>query len=328
MEVLRRLTGIVTRALLLGVVPAVVLALAGGVVVSLGTVRRIEAIHAAARRVMAGHLAERLPLAGSNDDFDRLAGIVNTMLDEIERLMDEVKMAGEAIAHDLRTPLVRLRVRLERMRDGEAEDAETQRTNIDGAIGQLDELINTIRALLRLGAIEHGQRQSAFATLDLAEIAREVGELYAPLAEDQDVTLTTGVDDASLVAGDRELLFEAMVNLVDNAMKFVLPGGRVQLDVRRSEAAVTLAVSDDGPGIPPEEREAVLRRFYRSDRSRHMPGSGLGLSLVSSIARLHGGALAIENGAGGRGCQVTIRFARERHTIAEDARRGVARAAV
>jgi signal transduction histidine kinase len=327
MDVLQRLTRMVTRALLLGAVPAVVLALAGGVVVSLGTVRRIEAIHAAARRVMAGHLAERLPLAGSNDDFDRLAGIVNTMLDEIERLMDEVKMAGEAIAHDLRTPLVRLRTRLERMRDGEAEDAETLRTDIDGAIGQLDELINTIRALLRLGAIEQGQRESAFATLDLAEIAREVGELYAPLAEDRDVTLKLRVDDASLVAGDRELLFEAMVNLVDNAVKFVLPGGRVQLDVRRDDTVVTLTVTDDGPGIPPEEREAVLRRFFRSDRSRHTPGSGLGLSLVSSIARLHCGTLAIESGAGGKGCRVAIRFVRERDGVAGDGTRGLTRAA-
>jgi signal transduction histidine kinase len=307
---LQQLTRIITRALLLGALPAVLLALVGGVMVSLGTVRRIEAIHAVSRRIMAGQLSQRLPLGKSNDDFDKLAGIVNVMLDEIERLMNEVKAAGDAIAHDLRTPLARLRGRLERARDDERREADELRTDIDCAIGQLDELVHTMQALLRLGAIEQGQRQAAFATLDLAETAREVGELYAPLAEDRGVTLTVRTADRSLVLGDRGLLFEAMVNLVDNAIKFVASGGHVQIEVLNTDAEVTMAVTDDGPGIAPEEREAVLRRFFRSDRSRHRPGTGLGLSLVAAIARLHGCHMAIEGGTGGRGCRIILRYSR------------------
>jgi signal transduction histidine kinase len=310
MDLLQQLTGIITRALLLGALPAVMLALAGGVMVSLGTVRRIEAIHAASRRIMAGHLSQRLPVRGTNSDFDKLSGIVNVMLDEIERLMNEVKAAGDAIAHDLRTPLARLRGRLERARDDERREADELRTDIDGAISQLDELIDTMQALLRLGAIEQGQRQAAFATLDLAETAREVGELYAPLAEDRGVTLTVRAADRSLVLGDRGLLFEAMVNLVDNAIKFGTSGGHVQIEVVNTDAEVTMAVTDDGPGIAPEEREAVLRRFFRSDRSRHRPGTGLGLSLVAAIARLHGCHMAIEGGTGGRGCRIILRYSR------------------
>jgi signal transduction histidine kinase len=310
MDQLQQLTGVITRALLLGALPALLLALAGGVAVSLGTVRRIEAIHAASRRIMAGHLNQRLPVRGTNSDFDKLAGIVNVMLDEIERLMNEVKAAGDAIAHDLRTPLARLRGRLERARDDEQREANELRTEIDCAIVQLDELIDTMQALLRLGAIEQGQRQAAFATLDLAETAREVGELYAPLAEDRGVTLTVHAAGRSLVLGDRELLFEAMVNLVDNAIKFGASGGHVQIEVANTTTEVTMAVMDDGPGIAPKEREAVLRRFFRSDRSRSRPGTGLGLSLVAAIARLHGCHMAIEDGADGRGCRITLRYTR------------------
>jgi signal transduction histidine kinase len=284
----------------------VLLALAGGVMVSLGTVRRIEAIHAVSRRIMAGQLSQRLPLGKSNDDFDKLAGIVNVMLDEIERLMNEVKAAGDAIAHDLRTPLARLRGRLERARDDERREADELRTDIDCAISQLDELVHTMQALLRLGAIEQGQRQAAFATLDLAETAHEVGELYAPLAEDRGVTLTVRAADRSLVLGDRGLLFEAMVNLVDNAIKFGASGGHVQIEVVNTDAEVTMVVTDNGPGIAPEEREAVLRRFFRSDRSRSRPGTGLGLSLVAAIARLHGCKLAIEDGSEGQGCRIVL----------------------
>jgi signal transduction histidine kinase len=308
MDLLQELTRVVIRALLLGAAPAVLLALAGGVLVSLGTVRRIEAIHTASRRIMAGQLGHRLPLSKGNDDFDRLAGIVNVMLDEIERLMNEVKAAGDSIAHDLRTPLARLRARLERARDDERRTAEDLRTDVDGAINQLDELIHVMQALLRLGAIEQGQRQASFAVVDLTNIANEVGELYAPLAEDEGVALSVRAADGSSVLGDRDLLFEAMVNLVDNAVKFTPAGGQVRLEVLRADGAAAIVVTDDGPGIPEHERQAVLKRFFRSDRSRNKPGTGLGLSLVAAVARLHGGQLAIESGSDGKGCRITLGF--------------------
>ena len=308
MDLLQELTRVVIRALLLGAGPAVLLALAGGVLVSLGTVRRIEAIHTASRHIMAGQLGHRLPLSNSNDDFDRLAGIVNVMLDEIERLLNEVKAAGDFIAHDLRTPLARLRARMERARDDERRNADDLRGDIDGAINQLDELIHVMQALLRLGAIEQGQRQASFTMVDLGNIAHEVGELYAPLAEDEGVALSVRTAYGGVMRGDRDLLFEAMVNLVDNAVKFTPGGGQVRLEVLRANGAAIIAVTDDGPGIPENERQAVLKRFFRSDRSRHKPGTGLGLSLVAAVARLHGGQLAIESGSDGKGCRITLGF--------------------
>jgi signal transduction histidine kinase len=256
---------------------------------------------------MAGQLAERLPISRSQDDFDKLAGIVNTMLDEIERLMCEVKGVGDAIAHDLRTPLGRLRGRLERARDDTSGSADALRREIDEAIAQLDDVVNTMQALLRIGEIERGRRRAAFATLDIAETAREVGELFAPLAEDKNVALTVLAVDSCPVIGDRELLFEALTNLVDNAIKFAPGDGHVQIDVARTTSGVTVSVNDDGPGIPPDERDAVLRLFYRSDRSRHTRGTGLGLSLVAAIVQLHGFQLAIETGSGNRGCRIVIR---------------------
>lgn len=296
---------IVLRALALGLGPATVLALGGGALLAFRGQRRIEAIHRAARRIMAGHLGQRLQARRDGDDFDKLAAIVNGMLDEIERLMIEVKGVGDDIAHDLRTPLTRVRMALERGRN-DAATVEALRAVVDRAITGIDHALGIITALLRIAEIEQGRRRAGFASVDLAEIVREVADLYEPIAEDRGLDLR--VEAASVpawVRGDRDLLFEAIANLVDNAVKFTPAGGRVVLALAAEPGGnCILRVSDTGPGIPQAERDAVLRRFYRSDPSRaKVPGTGLGLSLVAAIARLHGFTLDI---AGEGGCTVTV----------------------
>ena len=296
---------IVLRALALGLGPATVLALAGGALLAFRGQRRIEAIHRAARRIMAGHLGQRLQARRDGDDVDKLAAIVNGMLDEIERLMMEVKGVGDDIAHDLRTPLTRVRMALERGRN-DAATVEALRAVVDRAITGIDHALGIITALLRIAEIEQGRRRAGFASVDLAEIVREVADLYEPIAEDRGLDLR--VEAASVpawVRGDRDLLFEALANLVDNAVKFTPAGGRVVLALAAEPGGnCILRVSDTGPGIPQAERDAVLRRFYRSDPSRaKVPGTGLGLSLVAAIASLHGFTLDI---AGEGGCTVTV----------------------
>ncbi len=300
------ISAIVTRALLLGLIPAMLLSLALSAAVSGRTVRRLAAIRAASHAIMAGRLDRRLPTTGQGDDVDALAGIVNTMLGEIERLMLEVKTAGDGIAHDLRTPLTRLHGRLERARRQLLPGDAAARDMLDEGLGELDALLATMAALLRIGEIEHGARRAGFSGFDLREVVHEVAELYEPVAEDHDILLSVEAGTDSRVHGDRDLLFELLTNLVDNAIKFLNPQGRVWISLRVATRGPILRVEDDGPGIPIAERTAVLRRFHRGDRSRSSTdGSGLGLSLVAAIARLHDFRLLIETRDGG-GCSVTI----------------------
>ena len=293
---------IVKRAMALTAVPAALLALAGGALVSLGTLRRVEAVRHACAQVMGGEFSRRLPVGRRRDEFDRLSEMVNRMLDEIERLVEEVRGAGDAIAHDLRTPLTRLRARLDRALDPDARHAPVEEV-LGKSVGDVDQLLATVTAVLRLAEVEEGRRQGGFRALDLGEIVDAVGELYGAVAEEKGVALATLRGAAPVpLRGDGDLLFEAIGNLVDNAVKYTPPGGRVGLEL---SAGPRVRVWDTGPGIPPEDRIAVMRRFYRVDRSRHLPGTGLGLSLVAAIARLHGLALDIGARDGG-GCVVTI----------------------
>ena len=293
---------IVWRALGLGLLPAFTVAVAIGMMLSLRALGRLSDVNRRIQRIVAGDLRERLPTRGSDDPFDQLAVSVNGMLGEIETLIHEIAGVGDDIAHDLRTPLTRVRVRLERGREHAATLGEL-RAAVDQAIAGLDQSLAIITALLRIAEIEHSRRLERFSEVGLAPVLREVGDLYEPIAEDKHVALTVEAADEATVHGDRDLLFEAVANLVDNAVKFTPEGGRVELALLRRQGETVIRVSDTGPGIPEMERGAVTKRFYRSDKSRRTEGLGLGLSLVAAIVNLHGFRFTI---GGNPGCTAEI----------------------
>ena len=293
-SVVQEINEIVRSGLLLSLIPMLVLALSGGILLSRSTLRRIAQVHGTSRQIMAGQLSRRLAIRGNNDDFDKLARIVNEMLDQIERLMLQAKGAGEDIAHDLRTPLTRLRGRLERAisaRPGGPDVAATLGT----AIEDIDQILGTITAILRIAEVEHGQRRAAFREVDLADVVREATDLYEPIAEEKGIVIDLRINKVNALRGDGDLLFEAVANLLDNAIKFTPGNGHVEVSIHEGEQGAVVRVKDSGPGIPKGDFANVLRRFYRGDRSRQTPGTGLGLSLVASIARLHGFGLALDD---------------------------------
>lgn len=299
----KEINEIVTRALVLALLPTIILALIGGAVLSRGAVSRIAAVHRASRLIMAGRLGERLPIQGRNDDLDKLARIVNEMLDEIERLMSEAKGVGEDIAHDLRTPLTRLRGRIEGALTGVSAGGALAPT-LGLAIEDIDQILGTITAILRIAEVEHGQRRAGFRDVDLNDVLREAVDLYEPTAEEKGVVLTLVNRSATQVRGDGDLLFEAVSNLLDNAIKFTPTRGCVEISLRQESAGPSIRVVDNGPGIPSAEFNKVLRRFHRGDRSRNTPGAGLGLSLVAAIVRLHGYGLVLHKSK--QGCCIEL----------------------
>jgi signal transduction histidine kinase len=272
------------------------LGIAGALITGLGAVRQINGITGAVERIVTGNLAERLPTRRGAGDLDRLVYLVNGMLDDIERLMREVKGVTDDIAHDLRTPLTRLLGGLERARRRGSSSDEYARA-VDEAIAETKAVLGTFSALLRIAEVEDGARRAGFARMDLGQIAADVVEFQAPVAEERGVQLSFDTDAPSLtqMSGDPSLMFEAISNLVDNAIKFSPTGGCVAVRTFYYKGRIGVAVSDNGPGIPAHEREAVLRRFHRLEKSRHTPGSGLGLSLVAAVAKLHGLSLTIDS---------------------------------
>ncbi len=311
------IAAIVGVALAIGLVPALCLCVAAGALLSIRAQRRVGEVNKRVQRIVAGDLRQRLPTRGVDDPFDKLAMIVNGMLEKIEALIHEIAGVGDDIAHDLRTPLTRVRVRLERGREHAATPDEF-RTVVDQAITGLDQSLAIITALLRIAEIEHSRRLEGFSQVRLAPLLREVGDLYEPIAEDKRVTLRVEVADEGLVHGDRDLLFEAVANLVDNAVKFTPEGGRVELALFGREGETVIRVTDTGPGIPEIERESVTKRFDRSDKSRRTEGLGLGLSLVAAIVNLHGFRFAI---AASPGCEAEIACPQELETVRQGARR-------
>ena len=288
---------IVRRGLALGLLPAFGLALIIGWLLSSRAQDRLSEVNRRIQRIAAGDLRERLPTRGGNDPFDQLAVSVNRMLGEIETLIQEIAGIGDNIAHDLRTPLTRVRVRLERGRE-RAKTLEELRAVADQSIAGLDQSLTIITALLRIAEIEHSRRLEGFSEVRLAPLVREAGDLYEPIAEDKRVTLRVEAAEDTTVHGDRDLLFEAVANLVDNAIKFTPEGGRVELSLLQRAGESVIRVGDTGPGIPETERAAVTKRFYRSDKSRRTEGLGLGLSLVAAIVKLHGFRFTITTGPG------------------------------
>jgi signal transduction histidine kinase len=298
MSVVQAIDEIVRGGLLLSLIPMLLLALSGGFLLSRGALRRIAEVHGTSRQIMAGQLSKRLTVSGSNDDFDQLARIVNEMLDEIERLMLQAKGAGEDIAHDLRTPLTRLRGRLERAMSAGPGASDVTAT-LGTAIEDIDQILGTITAILRIAEVDHGLRRAAFREVDLADVVREATDLYEPIAEEKEIVVDVSIEKVGAVKGDGDLLFEAVANLLDNAIKFTPGKGHVQVSIHEGEHGTVVRVEDSGPGIPKGDFTNVLRRFYRADRSRQTPGTGLGLSLVASIARLHGFGLVLSDRTAG-----------------------------
>jgi signal transduction histidine kinase len=285
-------------ALALGVVLVFMLAAVATVTVTRRTVGRIEAVNATSRAIMQSGLGQRIPLRGTADEWDKLAENLNQMLDRIEALMGEVKQVSDNVAHDLRTPLTRMRGRLEKAATRPRRAVDDQALITD-TMADLDGVLRMFASLTRIAQIETSDRVAAFRAVNLAEVASEVVELFDAAAEDKGVRLATSGDARVLVTGDRDLLFDAMANLVDNAIKHGRDAGKVTVAVTHGESGATIAIADDGPGIPAHEMPHVLKRFYRLERSRRTPGNGLGLALVSAVARLHGARLELIDAAPG-----------------------------
>lgn len=265
--------------------------------------RRLSGVGAAARAIMDGNLSRRLPQAGEGDEFDRLTGTLNTMLGRIEALMQAQRQVTDDIAHDLRTPLARLRQRIESAL-ADARNPEADAATLEDSLAELDQVLATFAALLRIARAESGAPRAEFRHLDLSALVASVAEVYAPAAEEAGRSLACDIAPNLGMDGDGALLRQALANLLDNAL--VHGGPHVRL---RLAAGPVIEVTDDGPGIPPAEREAVTRRFHRLDASRHTPGTGLGLALVAATARLHGGRFEVLGGPGGLGATMRLALA-------------------
>jgi signal transduction histidine kinase len=278
-----------------------VLAGVASVSVTRRTVGRIEAINTTSRDIMQSGLGKRIPLRGTRDEWDQLAENLNSMLDRIEALMGEVKQVTDNVAHDLRTPLTRVRGRLEKAYNHQ-RDSDYDQSLIGDTIADLDAVLRMFSSLTRISQIEAGDRTSAFRTVNLAEIASEVVELFDAAAEDKHAHLNALVDQRVPVTGDRDLLFDAVANLVDNAIKYGREAGQISVEVTQNDGRPVISVADDGPGIPDYECQHVFKRFYRLERSRRTPGNGLGLSLVAAVARIHGANIELMDNRPGLKC--------------------------
>jgi len=303
----------IIKALAWGLFITVVLALVGGTMMTRSTVRRLEAITSTSREIMNGDLSQRIPRDGSRDDFDLLAANLNVMFERIEALMEEIKRVSDNIAHDLKTPLTRLKGHLEQLQT----ELGAPNPLLGQALDEADGLLATFGALMRIARIESGARRAGFGPVAPAQVARDAVELYQALADDREQSLQLRIDAEATIHGDRDLLFQALANLIDNAVKFTPRGGtvRVAVGIRAEggepgdERVATLLVSDSGPGIPAGERDKVLQRFYRLEQSRSTPGNGLGLSLAAAVMKLHAGGLRIRDNQPGLAVELSIPIA-------------------
>jgi signal transduction histidine kinase len=289
--------------------------LAGGLGAGRLLLNRIDQINAASRSIMAGDLTQRVPLAGSNDELDGLAQNLNMMLDRIEQLMSGLREVSDNIAHDLKTPLSRLRNRAEAtLRDG--GDCDAYRAGLERIIEEADELIKTFNAMLLVARLEAGALEGSTEAFDLGSLVRDVAEFYEPVSDEQGLELTVDVGDGPEIVANRHLVSQAVANLIDNAIKYGRPDaagehGKISVSLRPLNHDVEIIVADRGPGISADDRERALKRFVRLEASRTKPGTGLGLSLVSAVARLHHGTVRLEDNAPGLRAVLVLPLARQ-----------------
>lgn len=283
------------------------LALLGSLVLGHYTLRRIDAVSRTAGEIMAGDLTRRIAISGRANEFDDLGGKLNQMLTRIEQLMGGLRQVTDNVAHDLRKPLNRLRNRLE-VTLLEARNADEYRAVLEQSITDTDEMLKTFNALLSIAQAEAGVKRNDWGEVILSELVEDLADLYGAVAEEQQLEFHWEADPTAVISGNRRLLAQAVGNLLDNAVKYTPPGGRIELNVATTEWTVILTVADTGSGIPRAERERVLERFVRLDSARSHPGSGLGLSLVRAVARLHDARLTLADNA--PGLRVVLHFAR------------------
>lgn len=289
---LRRL---INETLLTSLILTTLLAIAGGWLLRRMVLRRVDAIRRTTEAIVGGDMSQRLPHRDTPDEFDLLAGTINDMLERIERLMDGVRDVSNAIAHDLRTPLARIRARLEEMSRATAP-SEASATPFDPVLDNIDDLLRTFNALLRIAEVDAGARRNTFETISVTSVLEDVADLYRAVAEEEGVELVLEPSPPELLLrGDGQLLAQAIGNLIDNAIKYGKAGKTVSVRAAKEGDHIAITVADRGPGIPIDERGRVTERFYRGERSRSHPGSGLGLSLVAAVARQHGGRLELRD---------------------------------
>ncbi|MBL8274440.1 MAG: HAMP domain-containing histidine kinase [Xanthomonadales bacterium] len=294
---LARTERLIRRAFAWALLGAVALGGIGGIVFTRAVARRIERVNLTARRIREGDLSQRVPRDGSADEFDRLAEELNAMLARIQALMDGVRHVGDSLAHDMRLPLTRVRNRLEALREALPDDAPAQ-AEVQACVADADQMLATFAALLRIARLEAGGAGAPAASVDLAGVVEDALDLYRAPGEEAGIAFEAELNPAT-VAGDRDLLFQMVANLLDNALKFAPPGSSVQVRTQCLAGKSRLLVSDRGPGVPAAERERVFDRFYRVERSRHAPGSGLGLALVKAVVEHHRGTIRLEDATPG-----------------------------
>jgi signal transduction histidine kinase len=302
---LRDMKELVARAFGVSVAATLILGLIGGGIVTRSVLRRVESVARTSRAIVAGNLSQRVPLRGGDDEFDHLAASVNAMLDRIEDLMRSMRQVSNDIAHDLRTPLTRLRQRVELARRHKQSVPELQAA-LDDSTAQIDSILETFGALLRIAQIEAGQGITANAPVDVSALIAGIADDFAPAAEDRGQTIETCLEPGLKAAGDKALLTQMVVNLLENALRHAPPGAHIALTAAGTADGVRIAVSDNGPGIPAHERENVLRPFYRLESSRTTAGNGLGFGLVAAIVKQHGGTLNLEDNQPGLRVTVTL----------------------
>ena len=289
---------LIVQALVWGLAIMALLALLGGLIVGRRTVSNIERINQTTQRIMSGDLSRRILITKRNDDFDQMADNLNQMLDRIQMLMEDIRRVSDNIAHDLRTPLARLRQHLEKARQQE-QPTSNSAINLEHSIKEVDSLLATFNALLRIARIEAGQVKSGFSKIDFHVLLQDIAEFYGPLIEEKHQILNTDLHTNITYWGDQHLLFQAFANLIENAIQYTPKHGVLWLSLIRLNNQLVVTIADNGPGIPASERDKVFRRFYRLDQSRSGSGNGLGLSMVAAIIARHGGTVVLNSNSPG-----------------------------